>query len=68
MLVGLDQLSKDARERLAQITLPAAREHASEWLSDLDAARTEIAEALAPGNGGVSSECRTSESAAACAC
>lgn len=33
----------------AQLTLPAAREHAPEWLPDLDAARAEVAEALAPG-------------------
>jgi aminoglycoside 6'-N-acetyltransferase I len=48
-LVRLDELEPDAREQLAQITLPAAREHAPEWLPDLDAARDEIAEALAPG-------------------
>lgn len=48
-LVGLDELGPDARDQLARITLPAAREHAPEWLSDLDAAREEISEALAPG-------------------
>lgn len=49
MLVRLDELGHDALEHLAQITLPAAREHAPEWLLDLDAAREEVSDALAPG-------------------
>jgi hypothetical protein len=48
-LVDLERLDPDAREQLAQITLAAAREHGPDWLPDLDAARDEIAEALAPG-------------------
>jgi aminoglycoside 6'-N-acetyltransferase I len=48
-LVDLGSLGADAREMLAQITLAAAREHAPGWLSDLDAARAEIADGLAPG-------------------
>src|SRR5215510_12229510 len=43
-LVRLEDLGQDALEQLAQITLPAAREHAPEWLSDLDAAREEISD------------------------
>ena len=48
-IVGLDELGPDTLEQLAQLTLPAAREHAPEWLPDLPAAREEIADALAPG-------------------
>jgi len=47
-LVELGDLGAEALEQLARLTLPAAREHAPEWLVDLDAARDEIAEALAP--------------------
>lgn len=45
-LVRLAELSPGALEQLARITLPAARDHAPEWLEDLDAARAEIAEAM----------------------
>ncbi|HEX3476598.1 MAG TPA: GNAT family N-acetyltransferase [Kofleriaceae bacterium] len=48
-LVDLGSLDADAREQLARLTLPAAREHAPDWLPDLDAAREEVASALAPG-------------------
>lgn len=48
-LVDLGSLDADAREQLAQITLAAAGEHGPDWLPDLDAAREEIADALAPG-------------------
>ena len=48
-LIDLRELTPDARERLAQLTLPAAREHAPPWLPDLDAAREQVADALAPG-------------------
>lgn len=48
-LVDLRSLDANAREQLARITLLAAREHGPDWLPDLDAARTEIADALAPG-------------------
>jgi hypothetical protein len=48
-IVALADLDEDAMEELARITLPAAREHSPGWLSDLDAAREEVAEALAPG-------------------
>jgi len=48
-LVDLGSLDADARERLARITFAAAREHGPDWLPDLDAAREEIADALAPG-------------------
>jgi aminoglycoside 6'-N-acetyltransferase I len=48
-MVRLDALGPAAREQLARITLPAAREHAPGWLPDLDAARDQIAVAMAPG-------------------
>jgi aminoglycoside 6'-N-acetyltransferase I len=48
-LVDLGSLDADAREQLARITLPAAREHAPDWLPGLDAARGQVADALAPG-------------------
>lgn len=41
-LVALGELGPDAREQLAQRTLPAARAHGPEWLADLDAARAQI--------------------------
>jgi aminoglycoside 6'-N-acetyltransferase I len=47
--MGLGELDDNARERLAQATLLAAREHAPEWLPELDDARAELADALAPG-------------------
>ena len=47
-LVGLGDLREDVLEQLARMTLPAAREHAPEWLPDLDAARQEVSDALAP--------------------
>ncbi|MDB4956256.1 MAG: acetyltransferase [Myxococcales bacterium] len=46
-LVALDALGKNDLEHLAHLTLAAAREHAPEWLPDLDAAREEISDALA---------------------
>ena len=48
-LVELGSLGAEARDHLVPITLAAAREHAPEWLPDLDAARGELADALAPG-------------------
>jgi aminoglycoside 6'-N-acetyltransferase I len=47
-LVGLDDLSEDALEQLARLTLAAAREHSPEWLPDLNAAREEVSDALVP--------------------
>jgi aminoglycoside 6'-N-acetyltransferase I len=48
-LVDLGSLDADAREQLARLTLAAAREHAPDWLPDLDAARDQLADGLAPG-------------------
>ena len=48
-LVALHELSREVRERVAVITLAGAQEHSPEWLQDLDAARDEVADALAPG-------------------
>lgn len=51
-LVDLGSLDADAREQLARLTLAAAREHSPGWLPDLDAARRQVADALAPGKVG----------------
>lgn len=48
-LVDLAALSAGARDQLSQLTLASAREHSPGWLPDLDAAREEVSDALAPG-------------------
>jgi len=48
MIVPLAELDAAALEQLAYVTLASAQTHVTEWLADLDAAREELADALAP--------------------
>jgi len=48
MIVPLAELDAATREQLAHVTLVSARTHVTDWLPDLDAAREELADALAP--------------------
>jgi aminoglycoside 6'-N-acetyltransferase I len=49
MIVPLASLDAAALEQLAQVTLASALTHTALWLTDLDAAREELADALVPG-------------------
>jgi aminoglycoside 6'-N-acetyltransferase I len=49
MIVPLVSLDAAALEDLARVTLASALTHTAAWLRDLDAAREELADALAPG-------------------
>lgn len=48
-LVSLAELDAAAVEQLAELTLVAVRDHAPDWLPELDDARDEVTDALAPG-------------------
>ena len=48
MIIPLTELDAAAFEELACVTLASALTHTAHWLTDLDSAREELADALAP--------------------